>query len=173
MYSQYLHIFIARYCVLRHTGDFVAVQLSVIRPEKISLKHEWIEFTLFQFCVREAIFPRVQAIHLKQNVLAWSQPSPVLQASTAPPGFGRPRRFHAKRGWPKPKAQTAPLRIQYGRGGCSGLRPRWPPLADIYWIFYKMSTTLYQILRKQLMYLFVHTKNKQKHEIKNKKKKDL
>ena len=26
---------------------------------------------------------------------------PVLQASTSP-GFGRPRRFHAKRGWPKP-----------------------------------------------------------------------
>ncbi len=41
-----------------------------------------------------------------------------------PPHFGRPRRFHAKRGWPKPKAQTAPLRIQYGGGGCSGLRPR-------------------------------------------------
>ncbi len=26
-----------------------------------------------------------------------------------PPAFGRPRKFHAKRGWPKPKAQTAPL----------------------------------------------------------------
>ncbi len=33
---------------------------------------------------------------------------PLLQASTAP-GIGRPRRFHAKRGWPKPKAQPAPL----------------------------------------------------------------
>ncbi len=51
---------------------------------------------------------------------------PVLQSSTAP-GFGRPRRFHAKRGWPKPKAQAAPLRIQYGRSRGGGpLRPLTP-----------------------------------------------
>ncbi len=34
--------------------------------------------------------------------------TPVLQASTAP-GVGHPGRFHIKSGWPRPKAQPAPL----------------------------------------------------------------
>ncbi len=44
-----------------------------------------------------------------------------------PPGFGRPRRFHAKRGCLKPKAHTAPY-CSYSRWqGHPGLRPTWPP----------------------------------------------
>ena len=47
------------------------------------------------------------------------------------PGFGRPRRFHTKRGWPKPKAQIAPLRIQYSKGAVQALG-LGSPLVDIY-----------------------------------------
>ncbi len=31
-----------------------------------------------------------------------------VKGLNGPPGFGRPRKFHAKRGWPRPKAQPAP-----------------------------------------------------------------
>ena len=73
-----------------------------------------------------------------------------------PPAFGRPWRFHAKRGWPRPEAQAALPRIQCGRGGCSGLRPSWPPSR----IFLMIPlTTLYQILRKkQLLHFVVQNK---------------
>ena len=49
------------------------------------------------------------------------------------------------------KAQAAPLRIQYGGGGCSGLRPRWPPLADKCWIFNKIFNNIPPNLQKTIV----------------------
>ena len=57
-------------------------------------------------------WPWLMGAGTKTHCLGWERTTglPALQASTAP-GFGRPRRFHSKRGWPRPKAQAAPSQI--------------------------------------------------------------
>ena len=67
------------------------------------------------------------------------------------PGFGHPRRFQAKRGWQRPKAQPAPLSRHVG--------------------FLMRFSTKLQTFRKQVLHLFIYTRTKKYNIIKQENRK--
>ncbi len=64
-----------------------------------------------------------------------------------------------QRGHPGLRRRQLPQRTQYGRGGCSGLRPSWPPSVDMLEIFNNIApnlqkTTVTYNFLDVLMYVF-------------------
>ena len=80
--------------------DAVMFNLDLVLRHKIY--NSWLLHLDLEWLIKD------QCDSLQTLLLVFRETNPVLQASTAP-GFGRPRRFHAKRRWPRPKAWMAPL----------------------------------------------------------------